>query len=173
MITVIPTQLYRLTSPSGKQYVGVTKQDIETRITGHIQCRKTVISKALRKYGRDSFKKEILVVGPEDYIYNLEQRVIEISETKVPKGYNLKDGGQGGRHSEESKQKMSEIRVGIIFSEEHKRNISKVKTGLKVSKDTRQKMSESQKRRRENESVVVRQKFSETMKRVRARGGAR
>ncbi len=72
--------------------------------------------------------------------------------------------------SEESKQKMSEVRVGIIFSEEHKRNISKVKTGLSASEETRKKMSESQKRRRENEPVVVRQKFSETMKRVRAGG---
>ncbi len=39
----------------------------------------------------------------------------------------------GKKHSEESKKKMSEIKIGKVFSESHKRNIGKGNTGKKRS----------------------------------------
>jgi len=51
--------LYRLTAPSGKQYIGVTRQTLSKRIRDHSHC-KTVIGNAMRKYGT-GMKAEVLV----------------------------------------------------------------------------------------------------------------
>jgi predicted GNAT family acetyltransferase len=40
------------------------------------------------------------------------------------KCYNLKTGGMGGNHSEETKAKMSAAQKNRIFSEEHKAKLS-------------------------------------------------
>ncbi len=44
-------------------------------------------------------------------------------------------------HSEETKKKMSVVRIGIVFTKEHKSNLSNSHKGLKLSQDTKDKMS--------------------------------
>jgi len=158
---MIDTFLYRLTSPSGKQYIGVTTQPVSHRLLGH-KHSKTAIGSAVRKYG-DKIKAEILIVGPEQYVYELEKRGIKAFETMAPAGYNLMHGGEGGRHSSETKRKMSKIRKGIVFSETHLQNLSIAHMGHIHSAETKQKMSEAQKRRREREDPSI---VSEQMKRI-------
>ena len=53
--------IYKLTSPSGKSYVGLTTQRIEQRMWKHKRskfCR--LLRKAIEKYGFDNMKLEIL-----------------------------------------------------------------------------------------------------------------
>lgn len=170
---VIPTQLYRLTSPTGRQYIGVTRKPLELRVVQHIYHH-SVVGEALRKYGVKNFKIEVLVIGDEDYIYKLEEKAIERFDTMIPQGYNLKGGGQRGcRYTKESRQKMSEAAkrscletdryvpstAGYTYSEESCQRMSEAQrlsyaagripgfSGKRHSEETKRKMSESAKRR--------------------------
>jgi hypothetical protein len=104
----------------------------------------TAIGKALRKYG-NQIKGEVLAIGDEDYIYELERKAIEAFGTMAPEGYNLKEGGRGGRHTEESKRKISEANLGKYVSEETRKKIGAKSKGRVFSKATRQKMSNDRK----------------------------
>lgn len=137
--------LYRLTSPSGRQYIGVTTKPLSYRMKEHYHFN-TAVGRALRKYG-ESIRGEVLAIGPEEYIYDLENKAISAFGTMAPAGYNLREGGLGGRHTEDSKQKISKANKGRIFSEEHRRKIGLTSKGRVFSKESRRKMSEAQKRR--------------------------
>ena len=84
---------------------------------------------ALRKNGWDAFYWDFFPCD-KDKIRALETVLIAEYDS-FHNGYNCTDGGEGGRHSEESKKKMSESKKGISFTDEHKKNISKALTGNK------------------------------------------
>lgn len=159
------TILYMLTAPSGKQYIGVTGKPLSYRISDHIYCQ-SIVGQALQKYGRETFKTEILVAGAEEYIYELERRAIEAFDTRAPNGYNLAEGGLGGRLTEEAKQKIgaaTRLRyaegrahppgmLGKKHTPETLQRMSEAKQGAKnpswgrkVTEETRQKMSHATK----------------------------
>ena len=132
------TKLYMLTAPSGKRYIGVTKKPLSYRISDHIYVG-SVIGKALLKYGRKAFKTEILVIGEEEYIYELEKRAIKSFGTMVPNGYNIHEGGQGGRLTESTKQKIgAATRLRYAEGRAHPPGM----LGKKHSVETKRKMSE-------------------------------
>lgn len=90
--------LYVITSPSKKQYVGITGLTIKRRWKDHIcsanEGRKYAISCAIRKYGKDNFKiKTIKTNVPKNQISNLEKKHIEKLNTLFPNGYNIAEGG--------------------------------------------------------------------------------
>lgn len=94
--------VYHLTSPSGKMYIGKTVLPLEERILAHSKA-KFIIGNALRKYGLDAFRSEIVVVGSEEFCYEMERRLINAQQTLYPRGYNIREGGLG-LTSEEAKQ---------------------------------------------------------------------
>jgi len=148
--------LYRITSPSGKSYIGVTHR-IARRLVEH-RCAKSLIGSALRKYG-DECKVEVLVVGPPDYILGLEHSAIEIFGALAPNGYNIAMGGIGGAGCPlhpDHKAKLSESHKGVLFTSERKANLSRVmnapeyktqmsvlKTGKAHSPETKAKIAAS------------------------------
>lgn len=138
--------LYKITTPSDKSYLGVTTKGLNHRVNQHPYFD-TAIGRAIRKYGVENIKAEILVIGDEEYIYSLEKQAIEVFNTMPPEGYNLREGGEGGRWTEASKEKLSESLKGRQFSEEHKRNIGKTSKDRKHTVETRKKMSISQSKR--------------------------
>ena len=104
--------IYILTSPSGKQYVG-RDVNLPSRAKEHLsskssQCRH--IHRAIKKYGADAFDVEIIQYpGISDKALNAVERwKIRQLQTLAPKGYNLTEGGEGGKRSEETRQKISE-----------------------------------------------------------------
>ena len=125
-----------------------------------------VINKAIQKYGKESFIKEILEenVKPEELSIR-EIFWIEKLNTKLPNGYNLTDGGEGTagykktriqienhrkaiigkKASEETKRKISNAHVGKRKTEVHAKNISKGLKGRKLSQDHIKKVSEANK----------------------------
>lgn len=115
--------LYMLISPIGKSYIGVTKQKISKRIRQHVRCN-SAVGAALRKYGLKNFKICILAIGPIDYIFRLEDKAIQSFSTMAPSGYNLKEGGYGGRFTDEVRKKMSETAKGRKHSSYRKLKIS-------------------------------------------------
>lgn len=96
--------LYKITNlVNGKMYIGVTK-DPEQRKRQHFHSRPSKgkdypIRHAVKKYGKDNFSFEVLCIGSEDYIYDLEKKAI-IAYGTIRNGYNVAAGGKGGEGSE-------------------------------------------------------------------------
>lgn len=92
--------IYKLTNQvNGKCYFGKTL-DFKRRMNEH-KCYakkgKQYLSRAIRKHGWSSFKKEILIDDvPEEDLDMLEKSYIEIFDAINPRqGYNLTRGGDG------------------------------------------------------------------------------
>jgi group I intron endonuclease len=125
--------IYMLTSPNGKIYIGQTTRPIHKRLGEHkkgkIGCR--AIYSAIQKYGWENFKKDWYECPDEDLNFDEDLLVSEM-RTLSPKGYNLKDGGGNhGKHSDESRLKMSKAQKGKKLSKETKQKISKERLGEK------------------------------------------
>ena len=93
-------EVYRLLFPSGKSYIGRTRSTAEQRFRQHIQDTRKggsrPVHNAIRKYGRDSVRIEILAQGiswEESAIAEVEW-VARLGTVK-PGGYNLTKGGEG------------------------------------------------------------------------------
>jgi group I intron endonuclease len=145
--------LYKLTSPSGKSYIGQTN-DIRERMRQHRRptgCR--VIFDAIRKYGWDNFTLETLAEKLSlDEANKLEQLYIERHNTLTPNGYNLTTGGSNYLRAEETKQLMSVASKGKPKSEKHKQSMSDTRKGRPalnkgkpISEQMRQKRSKARK----------------------------
>ena len=125
-------EIYCLTSPSGKKYVGqCVKQLSSGKKWGYIQrwkdhirdansknyCRQ--LNNAINKYGSENFTIEVI---KECNIYELnyyEEHYIKLYNTLSPNGYNLTSGGSICRQSEETqilkRKSMIGKNVGKIF----------------------------------------------------------
>lgn len=96
---------------NGKQYIGITKQDVNKRWrNGKGYKKPTRIGSAIAKYGWDNFKKEVLFekLTQKDAI-KLEREYITTLDT-ISNGYNVQEGGLGGSNgtiSEETRKKLS------------------------------------------------------------------
>lgn len=116
--------IYKLTSPSGKIYIGRT-HNFDTRMNGHkynafTKKAKNSLYKAIRKYGWENFRKEIIANVPsEELAQTLEEALIKQFDS-VKNGYNDTYMGGGGdlwkNKPENQKQifrkKMSRITTG-------------------------------------------------------------
>ena len=94
---------------SGKMYIGKSKH-VEKRLRQHrYKFGKCVyIKRAIVKHCTDAFEDEILCQSNDDDIGDLEKYYIEFYNTRVPNGYNLSAGGEGGPLHEVTKAKIAE-----------------------------------------------------------------
>lgn len=99
--------IYKLTSPSGKVYVGQTSKTLEERITIHNKDRNRAISTkrtlprfyaAWFKYPIDLWKQEVLITNLSKKEANkIEIKQISLHQSLNEKfGYNMTNGGDGG-----------------------------------------------------------------------------
>lgn len=94
--------LYRLISPSGKMYIGITMRTFEERWQSHLvqarHGRQHALQNAFNMHGAGNFKREVLVISDDkEYLIDLECRAIKEYATLSPHGYNLTTGGEGIR----------------------------------------------------------------------------
>lgn len=105
--------IYKHTSPSGKVYIGKTKQkDPKLRwLSGHGYESNKYFSNAIKKYGWRNFKHEVLARDlTEEQAYWNEIFFIDMFDSFNRKhGYNLTKGGDGS--------------LGRPLTEEHKRKL--------------------------------------------------
>lgn len=92
--------LYVITSPNGKQYVGVTTQSLARRMSGHRTAARKGSSNplhcAIRKHGWESMVVEMLDPSVDlEHLHMEERRLIAELNTMSPHGYNLTAGGEG------------------------------------------------------------------------------
>ena len=136
--------IYKITNQTnGKIYIG--KHSTDNLDDGYMGSG-ILICKAEKKYGIENFTKEYLAFcDTEERLNWFEKFYIKKYKAKEV-GYNLTDGGDGilGRkHTEETKQKMSEACKKYHHSEETKRKIGDSRKGKHHSEDSKQKMSEA------------------------------
>jgi group I intron endonuclease len=138
--------IYKHTSPSGKSYIGQTK-NLSDRNSNH--RKKTTcpaIAAAIKKYGWESFQHEILLSGLSLEEANYwEAWYIKEHRTLSPNGYNLMTGGGNSSPSAETRAKLSLAKKNQ--SKETKEKISKSHMGKVVSAETRARISAAAKLR--------------------------
>lgn len=108
------------TSPSNKRYIGITSQSPERRWRKNGAGYKNHVYfwNAIKKYGWDNFKHEILFKGLTKE--EAEQKEIELiayyNSNNEDYGYNLSSGGESGskgyKYTNEQRKRMSENRKG-------------------------------------------------------------
>jgi group I intron endonuclease len=169
---------------NGKMYIGVTV-DYERRQRSHLKHNirtRSLLKKAVAKYGEENFVFEVLCIGTRDYCYLVEPRFISAYNTRTPDGYNICSGGRGSKgllaeyngmygrtgelhphfgkpgyrkgipHTEETKQKMREAHLGKVFSEETRKKISE---NAKKRLEHMAKMREAARVARENRKLLA------------------
>lgn len=176
------TILYKTTNNiNGKYYIGIHTTD--NLDDGYIGSG-WLFKKALKKYGKDSFTREILEVfdNREDALLAEKEYVITVDEDE--NSYNLRTGGFGGTtHSETTKKLLSERAKNQYSTEESRTKHSEIMkeyyrlnpqseetikkrakscTGLKRTQDTKSKIGNSNKGKIRSEET--KQKLSDSAK---------
>ncbi len=106
--------IYKISNDiNSKLYIGKTTKPVEVRFKQH-KYSKSAIGNAIRKYGIEHFKVEVLEEC--DTLEQLNEReIFWIKElnTKYPNGYNLTDGGEGAVNpSQITRDKISQTKTG-------------------------------------------------------------
>ena len=92
--------VYRHVSPSGKSYIGITKQRPERRFQNGMGYKtQDSFFRAIVKYGWGNFSHEILEEGlTEKEACEKEAYYISVYNSFSPNGYNTREGGISGRN---------------------------------------------------------------------------
>lgn len=119
---------------NNKTYVGITSQNPEDRwgSNGYRYNHNEYFTRAINKYGWDNFEHIILFKNrTKEEAERLEVLFIKILlSNNRTYGYNISNGGESiGKHSEESKKKMSELRKGMVHTMKSKEKMSKQRQG--------------------------------------------
>ena len=100
-------QIYLLTFPNNKKYVGITSKTAAERFTAHgyvTHSKRRPVNHAIHKYGKENVTVTVLAtLNPtaEDYdicwrmLCSAEQRMIAHYDTFGENGYNMTLGGEG------------------------------------------------------------------------------
>ena len=158
--------IYKITNTiNGKIYIG--KHQTENINDSYFGSGVT-LEKAIKKYGKQYFKKEVIFIFDNEVDMNVKEREIVTEEFIARKdNYNKAVGGEGGsnfkgkKHTEETKRKLSEISKNRIISDETRQKISDGNRRRVLSDETKLKLSEKAKLRFKNEEA--RKKHSELM----------
>lgn len=103
-----------------KIYIGKTV-DFDRRMkehsTGHGKAR--ALHAAILKYGWQHFRVIVIEEIPVEDLDEAEAFWIAFLDTKAPNGYNLTDGGNGGKTSEAAKELMREAALRNVEDGTH------------------------------------------------------
>lgn len=136
---------------NNKRYVGITCRGYLVRWKEHVlnasEGSKVILHNAIRKYGADNFRVELLESDvPDDLIESRERHFIELyqSHYSTGQGYNMTEGGGevcGYHHTETSKSKISESLKGHRFPESRNIKIQQAMTGREYKPEWREALS--------------------------------
>lgn len=159
--------IYKLTSPSGKSYIGQTI-NLKDRKRCFYNPNKYYsghkLDNAIKKYGIENFKYEIVIQIVESDKFKLREKLNELEIYYIEKynsynnGYNMTLGGSGSKgcfQTEESRKKISNKAKGRKGS----------MTGKHLTEEQRKKISAFAKTRIGNKNPFFGKSHSETTKR--------
>ena len=164
--------IYKIINKIDKKiYIGQTIQDCEIRWKQHLNkssnCR--YLSAAIKKYGVDNFEFKLICITFDNNLDDMEINYIKKYNSLVPDGYNIRLGGNSGRHNLETKQKISDTlktkfkngtipsmpQLGKPHSETIRKKISDALKGRKVSKESREKGIETLRMKRNRKIIQL------------------
>jgi len=118
-------EIYCITSPSGKKYVGQCvkklssgkKRGYLSRWKEHITDSNTrdycrLLNSSIRKYSPENFTIEVLTECPIEELNYYEKYYISLLNTIAPNGYNLTDGGNSCIQSKETNELKRKSMIG-------------------------------------------------------------
>lgn len=144
-----------------KIYIGQTTQDLEDRWKQHLKngsnCR--YLKSAFKKYGVDNFEFQLVCITFDNCLDDMEIKYIEHYNCLVPNGYNLRLGGNSGKHNEETKRK-----IGDALKNRYKNGMIHPHLGKNPSETTRKKLSEANKGKRLSREVIERRIITRRIK---------
>jgi hypothetical protein len=147
--------VYKLTSPSGKSYVGLTVATVKRRFSQHKTLWRKLKRQGVRdyrehrctsllffafdKYDPSLWTHEVLFESDDsDAVRSMEIAMIQEHGTLAPGGYNVLLGGQmghaGRKLSEEHKAKQRAARLAYYASDEGKEYLSSHAAKMKDNK---------------------------------------
>lgn len=142
--------VYKHTSPNGKVYIGITKQEPQKRWkNGRGYSNSVRFMNAINKYGWDSFTHEVLAEG----ISKVEAEVMEVrlialyDSTNPENGYNLASGGNANTPNAETKSKISKSVQRAWSDSETRDRIVDGMNGVKRSDESKANISSAQRKR--------------------------
>ena len=156
--------IYKITNKiDNKIYVGQTIRDVEERWKDHLKKRSNCryLKSAINKYGVDNFEFQLVCITFDNNLDDMEIKYIEQYNCLVPNGYNLRLGGNSGRHNAETKQKISETLKKRYDNDIIRLNNPRI--GKPLSEITKKKLSEAHKGKQKsqesiNKSIISRRK---------------
>jgi len=137
--------IYKITNNiNGKIYIGQHQtEDLNDDYMGSGKG----IRRAIKKYGIENFTKKILFYCTDWKTMNrVEEVIVDDEFVRRKDTYNMKTGGSCGiyHHTEETKQKMSQSRLGHETSDKTRKKLSEAHKGKRHSEEHRKHNSEAQ-----------------------------
>lgn len=155
--------IYKVTNLlNGKFYIGKHQTDNPT--DSYMGSGRAILN-AIKLHGKQNFVKEILFdFDSEEEMNNKERELVNENLVSNRLSYNMTVGGEGGphfkgrSHSEETKQKISDLRKNLILRPEARQKLSE----RRHSDETKQKISDAARKRIRSEET--KQKIAESLR---------
>ena len=140
--------VYCHTSPDGRRYVGITSRKPQKRWDyGRGYKENTYFTRAIEKYGWDSFKHEILCENlTQEGASRLEKRFIRIFDScNRSKGFNIDLGGwnRGKVMSDETKRKIGDAHRGKFTEKQREAVKHRRRSKFHLSDEAKKKIGDS------------------------------
>lgn len=144
--------VYMHVFPNGKRYIGITGKSPEKRWRrGRNYQNNLYITRAFEKYGWDNVEHIILESGLTKESAEAKERMLifNYKSNKSDFGYNITSGGECvGKHSLETRRKISEIKKRQSADPEYRKKLSECHKGISppnkgipMSEEQKQKLS--------------------------------
>lgn len=178
--------IYKITNQISKKcYIGETKKsnpylrwnEHKRKIEQGIGC--PALQDAVKKYGIENFKFEVLIICFDEDRYRFEIEYIKKYNSIAPNGYNLTKGGEGGgfhgkKHSQQTIERISQvIKQKYIDHPELKQQMSERQKIVMNNQEVRDKIkegmlaSEKWKSLKQNMKLCNRKPSEETKNKIR------
>ena len=157
--------IYKITSPSGKIYIGQTTKSLEYRWKQHVKdamnenrkrCR--VFHNAIQKYGEENMIQEVVCECNTDELDKNENRFIAELNTLTPNGYNLKTNKLGQKKGEVTEKFKENVSQAVLNYYENNPKAEASREKMRVAK---QKFHQTTEVKHKNE---VKQKITDGLK---------
>lgn len=140
--------IYKVTNKiNGKVYIGQSVEVLIQRKCRHTNDAKNgngyYLHRALRKYGVDNFKWEVIQICKDIDELNQQEAYFIALYDSMNTGYNLTSGGENYIRSEKTKDILRQINLGKKLSEESKEKMRQSHLGKKLSEETKQKIRQT------------------------------
>jgi len=165
--------VYKTTNTvNGKYYIGVHEGEIDDEYLGS----GSYLNKALLKYGKDVFRKEILeICETREEAYALEKEIVNAKLVNDPSCYNVSIGGTGGWfwYNEQSTKKALENRrsfaernpekakINADKTRERLKNVHALNLGRPMTEEAKRNLSNANKGKKQSDET--KQKRSKSM----------